>query len=350
MAAAALRRNRAIRPALRLALLGFAGEHDLLDLLHARRGPLPWEAADPVDADAFWICGAAAELREGDVVRVAGGSWRGDMMLDLAALERPTFFTLPLRDPKLRSVATFDPRIPASVNEAFQQVEDRLQTLALQLALAHEIAARLPELGAAGYQLVRRGEVLAVIALGGMAAVDQRLAAPELARAEWQPLAEPPREAPAGFLRTTFAELLWLYVDRVDADLLPRRYREATVYFRGVPRIAPRLMKDTHYAILSELGAEPQTFQQLQLNVGLRSRVLAQALAALYYAGAVTTSPERASKTGAPRREGDLSSDLPHQAFQPDAAQPFSLFGKASSDEKPTVPSPLEPTKDGDEA
>lgn len=348
MAAAALRRTRTVRPALRLAVLGFAGEHDMLDLLHARHGVLPWEAADPADADAFWICGAATQVQEGGMVRVQGGSWRGDMMLDLGALDRPAFFTLPLRDAQLKPALMFDPRLPASVNQAFGQLEERLHPLALQLSLAHEIALRLPELGAPAYQLVRRGEVLASVVLGGAAAVDRRLAPPELARAEWKIVADAPQGAPPQFLRTTFAELLWIYVDRVDADLLPRRYREQTVYFRAVPRIAPRLMKDTHYAILSELGAEPQAFQQLQLNVGLRSRVLAQALSALYYAGAVTTSPERASKTGAPRREGDLSSDLPHAAFQPDSAQPFSLFGRPATDEKPTVPSPLEVPKGDD--
>lgn len=331
-----------------MAVLGFAGEHDMLDLLHARHGALPWEVADPADADAFWICGAATELLEGGVVRVQGGAWRGDMMLDLGALDRPAFFTLPLRDAKLKPALMFDPRIPASVNQAFAQLEERLHPLALQLSLAHEIALRLPELGGPAYQLVRRGEVQASVVLGGAATVDRRLAPPELARAEWKPVSEPLPDAAPEFLRTTFAELLWIYVDRVDADLLPRRYREQTVYFRAVPRIAPRLMQDTHYAILAELSEEPQTFQQLQLNVGLRSRVLAQALSALYYAGAVTTNPEHASKTGAPKREGDLSSDLPHAAFQPDAAQPFSVFGRPSTDEKPTVPSPLEMPK-GDE-
>ena len=120
-------------------------------------------------------------------------------------------------------------------------------------------------------------------------------------------------EIPSSFFTTTYAEVLWVYVSRVETDLLPRRYRSAKLYFRAIPRVSPRHLTNTHYQVLSELASEPQNFKRLQHAIGLRKEVLATALSVLYHAGSITTDPARATKgtgrAGGRRRAERLAPD-----------------------------------------
>lgn len=331
------------KPRLRMGLIGFDQEDYLTALLGTRSAVLEWETAGAAEADALWINGEAAEWLHEGIVRVAGRQKGSALRLDLQALDRPTFFTLPLRDERIRPPQTFDPRSAASIDRALRRAEAVLHPLLMQLAIAHEIATRMPQLVADTYHVIKDGRLLAVVNMGGSVGMDSHLRPPDLHAALWRPLPKTARAIPQHFFATSFAVVLWLYVSRVKRDLLPRRYREGTLYFRAIPRVPQRLMKEAHYAILSELAAEPQTFAQLQQSVGLSEPALANALAALYYAGAITSNVARAAKGASQSvREAESASELRASMYPQNAAEPFSWFALRKSDDRATLPAPLE--------
>jgi DNA-binding transcriptional ArsR family regulator len=325
-----------------MGLIGFDQEDYLTALLRTRSAVLEWETANAAEADALWINGAAAEWVHEGIVRVAGRQQGTALRLDLQSLDRPTFFTLPLRDERIRPPQSFDPRSAPSIDRALRRAEAVLHPLVMQLAMAHEIATRMPQLVADSYQLTKGGKLVAIVTMGGTVAMDSHLRPPDLRDASWRPLRKATVAMPPHFFATSFATVLWLYVSRVQRDLLPPRYREKVLYFRALPRVPQRLMKEMHYAILSELAAEPQTLGQLQQSVGLAEATVANALAALYYAGAITSNLARATK-GATRsvREAESASELRASMFAP-GAEPFSWFPLRGSEDRATFPAPLE--------
>ena len=327
-------------PLLRMGLVGFSRE-DYLESLLRTRAVVRWEKASAMDADALWVNGEASRALPDGIVSIITWPAQGELRLDLGALARPTFFTLPLPDPRVRPPLTFEPRSAGSVNAALRRAEAVLHPLIMKLAIAGEIAQRLPQLTAHTYHLTVKGLLVAVVNMGGSIGLDASLRVPQLKEAMWRPLPQAASAIPKHFFTTSFAEVLWKYVSRVEAALLPARYRRALLYFRALPRVPQRLMKDTHYVVLSELGAEPQTFDQLRQNIGLGEQALATTLAALYYAGAITTNPVRAAR-GATRRvpEAGSASELRQSMFPPEESQPFSsFFGR---EDRATVPAPLE--------
>jgi hypothetical protein len=328
-------------PRLRMGLVGFPQEDYLVALLRTR-AVVQWERASAPEADALWVSGEASRALPDGLVGVTTWPGQGELKLDLSALERPTFFTLPVPDPHVRPPLTFDPRSAASVNSALRRAESVLQPLVMKLALAGEIARLLPQLRAHTYHLALEGRLIGVVNMGGAIGLDSSVRVPQLKQAMWRPLPRTANAIPQHFLTTSFAEVLWTYVNRVEADLLPARYRRAMLHFRALPRVPQRLMKDTHYVVLSELGAEPQTFDRLRHNVGMSEEALANTLAALYYAGAITTNPVRAAK-GATRRvpEAESASELRQSMFPPEESQPFSSF--LGREDRPTMPVPLDP-------
>jgi DNA-binding transcriptional ArsR family regulator len=335
------------KPRLRMGLIGFDQEDYLRALLRTRSAVLEWETASAAEADALWINGEAAEWIHEGIVRIAGRQKGASLRLDLQSLDRPTFFTLPLRDERIRPPLSFDPRSAPSIDRALRRAEAVLRPLVVQLAMAHEIAVRMPQLVADTYHVTKGGRLVAIVTMGGTVAMDSHLRAPDLRDASWRPRPRAANAIPQHFFATSFAVVLWLYVSRVQRDLLPRRYREKVLYFRALPRVPQRLMKEAHYAILSELAAEPQTFGQLQQSVGLAEPALANALAALYYAGAITSNLARAAK-GAARsvREAESASELRASMFPQAAEEPFSWFPVRASDDRATFPAPLESPPD----
>ena len=333
------------KPRLRMGLVGFSREDYPLALLRTRSAVLTWERAPAAEADALWIHGKAARFVHEDVVRVDSAGGRPAMMFDLQAMDRPTCFTLPLGDDRIRPPQVLDLHSAHSVDRALRHAEAVLHPVVMQLAIAHEIAARLPRLTADTYHVTQGARLVAVVNMGGTVGLDLHLLPPHLEGAEWRALPKAAGVLPPNFHATSFAEVLWTYVMRVDTDLLPQRYRQSTLYFRAIPRVPQRLMKELHYAVLSELGAEPQSFAQLQHNIGLAAEPLARALAVLYYAGAITTNPVRAAKGATGRvREAESASELRQSMFPQEDSQPFSAW-LGRTDDRATMPAPLEPLR-----
>lgn len=230
----------------------------------------------------------------------------GFVTLDGRIPSRLTFFSLPVADPRLRPGYTFDPFSQGSVEYAFRQAEAVLRPLAMELLLAHRIAERMPELRGRRYELSRRGKLVALVDLGGAVGLNHRLTVLDIERAQWRALRHAPG-LPAEFHATTFAAMFAQYVDRIGIDLLPARYRSLPIHLRVGIRVPPRAAQPIHFAILRDLTTGPLTFEELQFRHGWDDDDLEKALAVLFYAGAITTNPNR-------RRRAD-GAELESQPF-----------------------------------
>lgn len=326
-------------PRLRMGLMGFSAEEYLVALLRTRSALLKWEVSGIEDADALWVNGESVAMVSHDLVRVAGHGAQPEVLLDLKHLARPTAFTAPIADERIRPPVTFDSRSAPSVDKVLRRAETVLQPLVMQLALASQIADRMHELTSETYHVVRGGKLVAVVNVGGSIGIDLGLTPLHVQESTWKGLPAAAGEIPSSFFHTTFAEVLWVYVSRVETDLLPRRYRSAKLYFRAIPRVSQRHITNTHYQILSELASEPQNFRRLQQAIGLRKEVLANALSVLYYAGSITTDPARATKGAGRAADADSPSEMRQSLFPQSAAGDVSRKDGAA---KRTLPIPLD--------
>jgi hypothetical protein len=68
------------------------------------------------------------------------------------------------------------------------------------------------------------------------------------------------------------------------------------------------MMKDAHLLLLRELAQAPGTFAELEQRTGLVGSHLSRPLAALYYVGAITSNPRRASAVVLRRAEAERDS------------------------------------------
>lgn len=337
-------------PQLRLGLVGFADESYLGNLLKTRRS-VSWQPWTAMDADALWVNGEHAQPARNHVVRIP--SAKVDVpatLLSLKDLDRPTAFALPIGNGYLTPPEVFDPRSARSIAEVLQGFEARLRPLATQLALAQEVAARRYQLTSPVYHLSVGQAMVAVIDVAGSVGLDPAATPDDLAQAQWHGRPGAAAAIPSHFTSITMTQLMWQFVMRSGDDLLPHKYRNSPIHFRRAPYVPRRLLKDVHLVLMSELAAGPSDFHQLQQEIGLGDQALAQALAALYFAGAITTDASRAAlaprSLERSRRQGDPSQSSMGSAFsavQLPAEKPPR--GKRTLD---TVPTPLEQPRRND--
>jgi DNA-binding transcriptional ArsR family regulator len=326
-------------PMMRMGLVGFQPKDDdyLCKLLKTRSVSLQWERWPFVEADALWINGAKAEPAKDGLVRVPSPDpLRPDTLLDLRELERPMAFAGPIGNRKLQAPVVFDPHNAASVDQVLRVYEGILRPLALQLTLGRCLADRLDKLASPTYHLMLRGSMVGVVNIGGSVGISAGLLPAELASAEWASRPSAAGAFPDNFLRTNFGELMWQFTMRTPTELLPDKYRQFPIYFRHVPVVSQRLVKDTHLSIVAELTRGPQTASQLQDNIGVSERAMVQALTALYMAGSITTDPRRAAPA---------SRSAPEPESQPPGLAQSLLDSDAGfqgADAQATVPTPLE--------
>lgn len=282
-------------PRLRMGLIGFADEEFLSTVLRTRV-TVRWEKCAAVDADALWINGSNAQLLDNGMVRIVTSDFPSQSTtLDLAALQRPAWFSLPLADPALRVPATFDPRDARSIDQALREAEKLLMPLALELAVAGKLIASAHRLAYPTYELRQGDSAIGLVNVPRWAALHPRVRPNDIQEAECVPREQKVAGFPFGFERIVFAEMMWLYAKRVRLELLPDKYRSLPILFRAVPRIPRRLLGDVDLLVLSELMAAPQTLDRLRELTRLKPEVLAQVLTALYLAGSITTDAEKAA-------------------------------------------------------
>lgn len=290
--------SRAECTVLRLGLVGFAAEQNERVKAVMNLGGLTaicWEVGGFADADAWAVEGSRTQLLPDGSIRVASGIPQGrSVRFSLLDIDRPIAFSDPVAPSLLEPACRFDLNDPESVRQVLARFEYWLRPLTCQLCLAAQLIEHESELRSAVYHVCRKGQLLAVVDLGGGAGVLPTAAPDDFASAEWISRPSSARYIPETFKRVTLSELMWPYALRTTRDLLPERYRAGLIYYRRAPRLPHRMLKDSHLLLMRELSCAAASFEDLQQLTGMSSPRLAHDLAALYLVGSITSNPRRA--------------------------------------------------------
>jgi hypothetical protein len=290
------------QPVLWLGMAGFPpAQRKALEAAVARaEGLSEWRICAFGDADGWWVNGAKCTVSSDNRLKVAPGlPTEHTLRLELKEINRPLAFAEPLAPDNLEALCVFDPASDASIHAALAQFEKWLLPVRTRFVLGAMLLQRDSEDRRGIYHLTHRGTLLAVLDFGlGMAAVSPRAHPPDLWEASWERRPPAAGQTPAGFASCTITQLAWGYVRRTDRDMLPERYRTEMIYYRHVPRVPMRWLRDSQLLVLRELSAEPGTLQALADRTSLGAEQLAHDLACLYYAGSVTTTPETTGGSG----------------------------------------------------
>jgi hypothetical protein len=219
------------------------------------------------------------------------------ILLDLNEIDRPTAFALPMVSSELKPPHVFDPNSAVSLVNILRKFEAWLQPLAVQLTLCQGLADRRERLDSPVYHLTLGGKLLAVLCAQGEVGIAPGVTPADVAAATWGGRPRAAGGIPSHFIPSTMPQIMWQFALRTQRDLLPRRYRSVPIHFRRLPRIPHIQLRDVHRMLLAQLMQGPETFDSLRQHTGMADLPQAQALAALYMAGSITTDPKRSAAT-----------------------------------------------------
>lgn len=287
------------QPVLWLGLAGFTPEQrDRLSLLLGQLpegGPI-WRVGPFGDADAWLVSGEKSRLLGAETLKIlAGLPSEHTVQLDLGEVDRPIAFSLPLFADDFDPKHTFDLASGISLHEVLHQFESWLRSLRSQFVLGGQLIARANELLPGIYHVSHKGQLLAVMDFHEWRIGILRKADPvdfELAQWDRRPLEA--HDIPSHFLCSSLTHLRWIYAQRTERDVLPSRYRVKPVYFRHAPAVPMRWIRDSLLILLRELSQATGDFGALLQRTGLTPAQLTRDLASLYFAGSVTTTPDKA--------------------------------------------------------
>lgn len=303
------------QPILWLGMSGFAPQQrPLLEASLTRATGSPsWRMCAFGDADAWLVNGRNIRVMPDGNLKVAAGlPTERALNLNLDEVDRPVAFALPLASGDIEPRCTFDPTSTVSVHAVLAQFEGWLRLLRAQFVLGAQLVARGPELRRGVYHVSHSGNLLAVLDLHeGKCAISPKAHPVGLWEAQWSKRPVGARDLPPGFLRATPAQLAWAYVCRTDRDFLPARYVTDLIYYRHVPRVPVRWLRDSQLMLLRELSVEPATFEALRQRTGFTVAQLKQDLTCLYYATAITSTESKASKPSGARKDSQPMSSGP---------------------------------------
>lgn len=294
-----LKPQRGDAPTLWLGLAGFSADQRGAIVPMLTRAPdLPkWEVRSFGTADAWLLNGPQCRVRPGATLDVAPAlPSEKRLRLDLGGVDRPVAFATPVPD-ELEARCSFDLGSPASVQGMLLQLDVWLRLERAQFELGSQVIRLGASLRHGVFHVMHRGNLLAVLDFRkGAAGLSPALHPAHLGNAEWH--RRPPGAAaiPPSFVASSPAQLAWTYVRRSERDMLPQHYREQTIYFRRGPRVPMRLLGDTQLLLLRELSIQPSTLAALAQRTDIAPAQLDRALACLYYAGSITTSPSKAAR------------------------------------------------------
>lgn len=337
-------------PVLRLGLAGYseAQQKTAADVARgAASARCAWELAPFSEADAWWLEGSRTMLLPNQHLRVqpAQPSSRS-VQIALADVDRPVAFSLPLTAPGFKPAVTFQLNERAEATRVLQQFADWMQPTVAQFALATSIADHQPTLGSGSWEVLRGGDLLAVVDLKLGAGVLPAATSADFASASWCIRDHGDVVIPTDFSRVSVSQLMWQYAQRTERDLLPPHYRAQPLYFRRPPRLAQRFQRDSHLLVMRELVAQPGlTFADLQQSTGLNEKGLARCLSALYVVGSITSNPRRANlPSSRPGTGGDSQQHSQQSSFNSvmdSSPRPPQLVRSLANDK--TAPAPLKP-------
>jgi hypothetical protein len=338
------------QPVLLLGLAGFSdrqGEKLAAMLSGTRPGWPVWQVAQFSDADAWWVNGQAVALLQDGTVRVKSSqAGQLPLKLNMHEIDRPVAFAAPVATEGFEPTYTFDPASETSALGVLQQFEGWLRPLRAQFALGAQVIAREGKLKPGVYHVSYKGNLLAVVNLRDWQVGLSPTARPiDFDDAQWDKRPDSASSIPEKFVRVSLTLLMWAYAQRTRNDVLPKRYRAATVYFRRAPRVPMRWLKDAHLVLLRELSTSPGTFENLRQRTGMGEQQLARDLASLYFAGSITSTKSNAA-AGHRSREDTDGRGFSNSEPNPSPLGPDSRFtgrppGQRREDDL-TAPAPIQ--------
>jgi hypothetical protein len=303
--------SAAEQPILWVGMSGFAPQQrPVLEASLALPGLARWRVCPFGDADAWWVNGAKVRVMPDGNLKVAAGlPTERALNLNLNEVDRPVAFAAPLASADFEPRYTFDPVSEASIHVVLRQFESWLWLVRAQFVLGAQIIKRGAELRHCIYHVSYGGKLLAVLDFQhGKAALSPRVHPVSLWEAQWDKRPKGAGGLPESFVHSTPGQLAWAYVRRTDKDMLPARYRTETIYFRHVPGVPLRWLRDSQLMLLRELSAEPGTMEALRQRTGLAAAHTEHDLTCLYYAGSITTTRAKAAAPLAARHDSQLNS------------------------------------------
>lgn len=329
------------QPVLRLGLLGFAEPVGLrLQAWAAQEQPgwPEWRVSDPHLADAWMISGESVEVLGRDAVVIRHPHGSGERLtLNRAEVDRPLAFATPLPE-GFASAEFFEAGDEKSVRQRLQRFEAWLRPLRSQFALGAQLVERLSQYKGGVVHVMHESRMLAVIDLDRWQTGLYIPARPvDLAMAEWVRRPTLAHDIPSSFIRLPLHRVMWTYAVRTRRDILPTRYRQQTIYLRRVAHLPARWFDELHLQIMRELMAQPCRLDELLDRTGAPADELAHHLAALYYAGGVTTDADSARRAESNTRramvalqfdQADHDAEMTRNAHS-DQAAPSSILRDA---------------------
>ncbi len=325
------------QPELCVGLLGFSEPVAArLQTWIAQPTPLSpqWRNFGAHGADAWMMAGEAVARIDRDalVIRHPHGSGQC-LTLNRTDVDRPMAFATPLPT-GFASTETFDADSDLSVRQCLHRFELALHPLRSQFALGAQLVQRADQLERGVVHLMHQGKMLAVIDLSRWhAGLSIPARAQDITQAEWVRRPSQAHDIPTAFARLPLHQLMWTYAVRTRTDALPARHRQQTLYLRRVPQLPPHWFSDMHLLVMRELIHRPCDLAALAQRVRSDTDTTARHLAALYFAGGITTDPE-----GARRAEPSVRRAM--VALQFDQAEPAANAPGSARNKR----SPLQPT------
>lgn len=320
--------NEADTPLLRFGMIGFTASQrrqieGMVAALPAQTAL--WQPGVMAEADAWLVCGEKTRALSTSATTgieslriLAGLPSERAVTLNLHQIDRPLAFSLPMHDPAMEPLFTFEAASPDSVQKVLKQLEVCLQSLRSQFTLGKQLIEREPELKAATYHVLHGGKLLAVMdfiswKIGLRPDADPQ----QLEAAIWEKRPTEARDIPGNFLMTSVAQLRWIYAQHTLRDVLPRRYRHSLIYLRQSPQVPLSWLTDSHLLLIHELSIRPASFENLAERTELSYEQLTRGLASLFFAASLTTTPEKAAKKAAGKAQ-----QVPRQAHNGSGSAP----------------------------
>jgi hypothetical protein len=322
------------QPVLRLGLLGFdaGGAQRLAHWAGLTQPGWPvWRESDPHQADAWMIHGGAVEVLGRDGVLIhhpqGSGEW---LALNRVEVDRPLAFAAPLPD-GFASGEFFQADDEHGVRLRLQRFEAWLRPLRSQFALGARLVERLGRDKNGVVHVLNEGRLLAVIDLDRWQAGLFIPARPvDIDMAEWVSRPRLAGDIPPAFMRLPLQRVLWTYAVRTTRDVLPARYRDQIIHLRRVPRLPARWFDGLHLMLMRELANQPADLQALAQRVGCPLAEVAHHLAALYYAGGVTTDADSARRAAPETRKALLALQFEQADREQDTQGPEATASEQS--------------------
>ena len=315
-------------PALRLGLAGFNEmQCKAITCMLAKPvvGLCAWQISPLQLADGWLLCGeksAPTTDTHQDALRVAAGLPGDDsLILNLSEVTRPLAFSLPLASTDIEARLTFSTQSESSLYEVLSAFEQWLTPLRSKFVLGSQLMERESQLKCIVYHVSCRGQLLAILDFSEWRiGLLPDATSEQFEKAVWEKRPPQANAMPAHFVQSSVEQLRWVYAQHTQRDALPLRYQLQPIYFAQTPNVPQTWLEPAQLLLLRELSIRPATLQELTQRTLMTVPELNRHLACLYFAGSLTTTPEKAATRAF--SEAALAAVAPRRVPRPDRTAP----------------------------